>query len=98
VSLPVTPDTVVVPRLDVRVRRVGGDFLVGIAEEAYSLSESGAFIWRQINGRRTVREIAERLATEYDVDDATALDDTSATITELNGLDLVRLGPEESAG
>ncbi|MFI0796864.1 PqqD family protein [Micromonospora rubida] len=95
-SAPISPETVVLPRFDVRVRRVEGSFLVGFAQATYSLSESGAFLWYRIDGRRTVSQLAELLAVEYDVDRATALADTVEVVTEWHSADLIRTTPSRT--
>jgi hypothetical protein len=91
------PKTVVRPRLDVRVRRVDGRFLVVLADQSYSLSESTAFIWRRADGRRTVEDLARLVATEYDTDFGTALEDTADVLTELGALGLLGLEPDTPA-
>lgn len=85
-----TADTVPDHRLDVRVRNLGGTLLVALAEDAFELSDSSAFLWRAIDGARTVSQIAESLATEYGIDGAEALADTVDALNQLYTLDLIR--------
>ncbi|MGW4272667.1 PqqD family protein [Streptomyces sp. SID10815] len=63
-------------RPDVRVRNVRGNFLVAVANNAFELSESASFIWKQIDGRRSVGDIGRLLAGEYEIDEETAIVDT----------------------
>ncbi|OJF12824.1 hypothetical protein BG844_18590 [Couchioplanes caeruleus subsp. caeruleus] len=83
------PTSVPTALLDVRVRRIGGDFLLSRADRSYSLSDSAAFIWQQIDGRRDATEIAHRLAAEYEVATDAALADTLGVLHELTGLGLL---------
>ena len=34
----------------------------------YTLNETGAFIWEQIDGKRSIEEIINALTEEYDID------------------------------
>jgi hypothetical protein len=52
-------------------------------EAVYTLNETGAFIWELIDGRRTVKEIAEELPGEFEVDDKTALEDVVELLNSL---------------
>ncbi|ANP49531.1 hypothetical protein J2Z21_006018 [Streptomyces griseochromogenes] len=63
-------------RPDVRVRNVRGTFLVAVANNAFELSESAGFIWKHIDGRRSIADIARLLAGEYGIDEEAALLDT----------------------
>jgi methyltransferase-like protein len=44
-------------------------------KSVYTLNETGAFIWEQIDGKRTAEEIISALITEYDIDSETASND-----------------------
>jgi hypothetical protein len=47
------------------------------------VNEVGAFIWSQVDGSRTIREIASRVSQEYDVDQEQSEADTLEFIVEL---------------
>ncbi len=56
-------------------RKTGNEYvLVPVAnniadmDSVYTLNETGAFIWDQIDGKRTVAEIVELLLQEYEID------------------------------
>jgi len=56
-------------------RKTGNEYvLVPVANNiadmnsVYTLNETGAFIWDQIDGKRTVSEIIAAVAQEYDID------------------------------
>jgi hypothetical protein len=83
-AVPVTP-------LDVRVRNVRGQLLVARQEHAVELSDSAGFVWRQLDGRRTVADVAGRLAAEYHIDQQTAIADTQEVLAVLAGYRLVTL-------
>jgi hypothetical protein len=44
-------------------------------DSVYTLNETGAFIWEQIDGKRTVKEIIELLIGEYETDIESATED-----------------------
>jgi len=68
---------------DYILRVIAGEGLLvptGKASENFNgminLSETAAFIWRQVDTAATLEEIADRLMAEYEVDRETALRDT----------------------
>ena len=79
-------------RLDARVRAARGTLLVAGAGEALELDEVAAFMWKQIDGTRTVAEIADAVAGAYDVDAGTARDDVAELLGELVEVGVVELG------
>jgi hypothetical protein len=63
-------------------RKTGNEYvLVPIANNiadmtsVYTLNETGAFIWEQINGTRNIEDIIVLLTAEYDVDFENASED-----------------------
>ena len=72
-------------------RKTGNEYvLVPIANNiadmnsVYTLNETGAFIWEQINGKRTVEEIISILTEEYDIDNNTASEDVFSFIENMS--------------
>ena len=69
----VTPDTVCIPSEDIVARDIEGDIVIvplvagfGDADdELYTLNDTGRDVWKQLDGRRTLREIASALSSEY---------------------------------
>lgn len=49
----------------------------------HELNDTGGFLWKRIDGKRSAAELAELLAETYDVAPATALEDTGALLSEL---------------
>jgi hypothetical protein len=69
-------------------RKTGNEYvLVPVANNiadmnsVYTLNETGAFIWEQIDSKRTVSEIITAVTSEYDIDIETA----SADVLEFVG-------------
>lgn len=63
-------------------RKTGNEYvLVPIANNiadmnsVYTLNESGAFIWEQIDGKKSVEDIIDAMTREYDVSTETASED-----------------------
>lgn len=88
------PGTVPRPRFEVRVRRSGGLLTVGLDNDTFQLSDTAAFLFRQVDGTRTVSGIAQLLAAEYDIDPKTALFDTAELLEDLCDLRLIRVAAE----
>ena len=59
----------------------------------YALNELGAYIWSQIDGRRTVGEIAQAIVSEFDVDLQTARTDLVAFLADLSEVKAVQVVP-----
>ncbi|PZT77242.1 MULTISPECIES: PqqD family protein [unclassified Streptomyces] len=78
-------------RLDARVRNVRGQMMVAGPTQAFELSETAAFIWKQIDGSNTVAQIGRLLASEYEVDEQTAVEDTAEVIAELAASSVITL-------
>jgi Coenzyme PQQ synthesis protein D (PqqD) len=76
-------DTVPTTNLDARVRNFQGKLFVAGPTQVLELTETASFVWKQIDGRRSVRELAAALSSEYDVDVDTATDDVAELVDEL---------------
>ncbi len=71
-------------------RKTGNEYvLVPIANNiadmhsVFTLNETGAFIWEQINGERSVEEIIDLLTVVYDIDNEKASSDVFAFIDDM---------------
>ena len=71
-------------------RKTGNEYvLVPIANNiagmnsVYTLNETGAFIWEQIDGGKNVEELITALTEEYDIDKVTASDDVFSFIDNM---------------
>jgi methyltransferase-like protein len=71
-------------------RKTGNEYVLvpitnNIADmnSVYTLNESGAFIWEQIDGKRNIEEIISLLTEEYDIDNKKAEDDVFIFIGNL---------------
>lgn len=72
-------------------RKTGNEYvLVPITDNiadmnsVYTLNETGAFIWEQIDGKRKVEEIIKLLTTEYDIDFKNAEKDVFSFIDNMS--------------
>jgi hypothetical protein len=72
-------------------RKTGNEYVLvpisnNIADmnSVYTLNETGAFIWEQINGKRSVEEIISVLISEYDTDLKTARKDVFSFIENMS--------------
>ena len=79
------------PSEDVVVRLIEGELLIvpltaGVGDagdELYTLNSSGQAIWQQLDGRRTLGEVVEALAQEYDAPRAVLEQDVLGLTGEL---------------
>jgi predicted transcriptional regulator len=80
-------------------REIEGETVIISPEESvmHELNSTGSFIWNQIDGQRTAGEIAELLASEYEVSPETALADTRELLDQLAAKKLVATDNSESA-
>jgi hypothetical protein len=70
---------------DVTAREMDELFFVinPATSELHSMNEVGRRIWDLIDDSRSVKEVAAAIALEYEVDDATALDDVADFVSVL---------------
>lgn len=71
-------------------RKTGNEYVLvpvtnNIADmnSVYTLNETGAFIWEQINGKRNVEEIISLLTYEYEIDNYKAEEDVFLFVDNL---------------
>jgi hypothetical protein len=67
------------------VRNIG-DGLVIMApsgDTTHSLEDIGAFIWNQLDGKRTLQDVLDAVLTDYDIDEETAREDLVNFITQM---------------
>ncbi|MFI7537271.1 PqqD family protein [Streptosporangium sp. NPDC049376] len=74
-----------VPRrkLETRIRKYRGRLYVASADQAFELDHVAEYIFWEIDGKRTVREIGERVAATYGLPLEQALADTAAMLAHL---------------
>jgi methyltransferase-like protein len=72
-------------------RKTGNEYVLvpitnNIADmnSVYTLNETGAFIWEQIDGKRSVEDIINAVADEYDIDKQTAESDVFTFIENMS--------------
>ena len=72
-------------------RKTGNEYvLVPIAnniadmDSVYTLNDTGAFLWEQIDGEKNVKNLIDALISEYDVDYETAESDVFSFIEEMS--------------
>jgi transcription antitermination factor NusG len=57
----------------------------------YSLNEIAGFIWGLLNGRRSVEEVWNEIAREYDVNDDEAREDVEVFLQQLIEIGAIRV-------
>jgi hypothetical protein len=77
----------------VRFRNQNGTIFVYRDEEGWELSEVAGRIWRLCDGRRSVREIADSVAEQFEVEAEVALADTIEFLDDLHHDRLIEWAP-----
>lgn len=85
----VSAATVVALPLNIKIRNYQGKTLVSGYEHAFELSESAAFVCRQVDGSRTVGDIGKLVAEEFDVAEELATEDAIELLTQLVANDIL---------
>lgn len=87
----IDPDSVYKHSPGIVARETGDEYVLvpvtnNIADmhSVYTLNRTAGFIWRMIDGIRTVRDIITEFESEFDVDHETALSDLEAFLNDLN--------------
>lgn len=85
---------------DVVERVVRGEAILVLAEQSKLkvLNDLGTRIWELVDGQQSVRQIADRLCQEYEVDPAQAEGDTLDFLAELLGRGLLDVRTPTSQG
>jgi hypothetical protein len=72
-------------------RKTGNEYVLvpvtnNIADmhSVFTLNETGAFIWEQIDGKRSVGDIIATLTTEYEIDNKIAEEDVLSFIDNMS--------------
>ena len=72
-------------------RKTGNEYVLvpvtnNIADmnSVYTLNETGAFIWEQIDGKKSIMEIIEKLTGEFEIDHDTATNDVLLFLDDMN--------------
>ncbi len=53
------------------------------------LNEVGTLVWQLVDGKRTVRDICDLVAQEYEISEAEAASDVKSFLQELNQRDIL---------
>jgi hypothetical protein len=85
------PDTICTPSEDVVAREIEGELIIvplaaGIGDtedELYTLNDTGKAIWDKLDGIRTLAQIANELADEYEAPVADIERDVAGLLGEL---------------
>jgi hypothetical protein len=59
-------------------------------DSVYTLNETGAFIWEQIDGKKSTEQIISSMTEEYDIDNNTATEDVLQFIIKMNDYLIIR--------
>ncbi|WP_033438810.1 PqqD family protein [Saccharothrix sp. NRRL B-16314] len=96
-TLPMPLAAEAVPRraLGCRARRYRGSLLVANADQAFELDELAEFVFRDIDGARTVHQLGERLAVRYDLPVDQAIADTADLVHQLVVHRVLDVSPED---
>jgi len=81
---------------DVVFRRIADEYLlIPVRQRAvdlksiYTLNDAAAFIWELIDGKRTVSQMTDRLAKEFEVEAPQAGSDVAGLLSHLEALGFI---------
>lgn len=76
-------------------REIEGEVVIISPEESmlHELNQTASFIWKQLDGKRTMEEIARLLAQEFEVPVEQALADTEELVAQLQEKQLLSNRP-----
>jgi hypothetical protein len=72
-------------------RKTGNEYVLvpitnNIADmnSVYTLNETGAFLWEQLDGKKSLKDLIDALISEYNVDKEAAIADVLSFLDEMN--------------
>ena len=67
------------------VRSIGEGLVIMApsGDTTHSLEDLGAFIWKQLDGKKTLQQVLETILDDYDIDQDTARQDLTDFITQM---------------
>lgn len=73
------------------VREIGEGLVIMApsGDSTHSLEDIGAFIWNQLDGKRTLQDVLDALLKDYDVDKAVAKEDLTNFIIQMQNSGLI---------
>lgn len=84
------PDDILSRSESVVTKKTGNEYVlvpvvdnIADMDSVYTLNETGAFIWEQIDGEKTVRDLIKAVVEEYNTDTETATADLMEFIDEM---------------
>jgi hypothetical protein len=93
----IEPGAVYTKDPDVVFRKIADEFvLVPIRQKAvdlrsiYTLNETAAFAWGALDGKNTVKDVTESMASEFDVEASSAASDVSDMLSQLEALSFIK--------
>jgi hypothetical protein len=77
----------------IMVREVDGEIIVldGLSKRIHQFNRTASFIWRACNEGQSAPAIASALSAHFEVDRDTPIGDVVKNLTQLRGLNLLRL-------
>ena len=87
-------ETILVPNATCPVREIGDGLIImaPTGTATHALEAIGAFVWRHLDGQRSLRQVAEAIVAEYDVTFDAAAKDLCEFASQLVAAELVAAG------
>ena len=82
---------VAVPAEGLTIRKIGNEtiILTEEGEELHTLDETGTFVWKAIDGKKTLSHILDLICAEYEVTHDRARDDLFVFVEALKGKGII---------
>lgn len=88
-NLFVSPTDVPYRTLGIRIRRVKGNLVLGVQDEALLLEDTAMLIYTSVDGRRTVADVASLLTAEYGIGSEEALSDVREFLADMSARGII---------
>lgn len=87
----VDPNRTYAPSDDVVVREIEGELIIvplvagigNIEDELFTLNETGRAIWERLDGKKSLKDVAKELSSEYEAQEAEIERDLIGLVEEL---------------
>jgi hypothetical protein len=94
----ITPDSVYSHSPNIVTRKTGTEYvLIPVADNiadmnsVFTLNETGAFLWELIDGRRSIRDLIDRLTEEYEIDSDSAEKDVLSFVKDMSNYLIINI-------
>ncbi|OIP04888.1 MAG: hypothetical protein AUJ97_02105 [Bacteroidetes bacterium CG2_30_32_10] len=90
-------DSIIDKKKNIIVKKINDEYIlvplignVANMKSLFTLNETAAFIWENIDGTKNANQLAEAIVEEFEVKMAEAINDTNNFLNKINGLLIIK--------